>query len=264
MKLNILLSGLCLLLSGMNACQTPRAAQPGTSPTDQAHNSSNALDWEGAYTGILPCADCQGIQTMIKLNKDLTFILETQYLGKSTGIQKKEGTFSWHQSGNAITLNNLNKDMMPAFYAVGENSLTQLDLKGNKIKGDLSEKYVLKKETSGIAEKYWKLTELNGKKVRPSANSKREAHLILKAAGHRLTGNTGCNSFTGSYALMSGNRIRISKVAATKMACINMETEDQLFKVFEITDNYTVKGDTLWLNKARMAPLARFEVVYLR
>lgn len=24
-------------------------------------NSSNALDWQGAYTGIVPCADCEVI-----------------------------------------------------------------------------------------------------------------------------------------------------------------------------------------------------------
>ena len=35
------------------------------------HNSLNSLDWEGTYSGILPCADCAGIQTLIKLNKNL-------------------------------------------------------------------------------------------------------------------------------------------------------------------------------------------------
>lgn len=29
---------------------------------DPAHNSQNALDWDGEYEGVLPCADCEGIK----------------------------------------------------------------------------------------------------------------------------------------------------------------------------------------------------------
>jgi copper homeostasis protein (lipoprotein) len=41
-----------------------------------------SIDWAGNYQGILPCADCEGIKTQILLNKDLSYVLETQYLGK--------------------------------------------------------------------------------------------------------------------------------------------------------------------------------------
>lgn len=46
---------------------------------------------------------------------------------------------------------------------------------------------------------------------------------------------------------------------STMMACDNMEIETGFKKVLEQTDNYTVDGNTLSFNKARMAPLARFE-----
>jgi heat shock protein HslJ len=68
----------------------------------------------------------------------------------------------------------------------------------------------------------------------------------------------------GTYELQPGNRIRFTKMAGTLMACQNMEIEDQLRKVLEMADNYNLDGDKLVLNKARMAPLARFEAVYLR
>ena len=49
------------------------------------------------------------------------------------------------------------------------------------------------------------------------------------------------------------------------MACLNMEIENELKRALEMADNYslTADGKYLSLNRARMAPLARFEVVYL-
>ena len=45
-------------------------------------NSYNALDWEGTYMGIVPCADCEGIEKTILLNKENTYTLTSKYLGK--------------------------------------------------------------------------------------------------------------------------------------------------------------------------------------
>jgi heat shock protein HslJ len=124
---------------------------------------------------------------------------------------------------------------------------------------------VLKKSGQSIVEKYWKLTELNGKPLGTDRTFNKEPHVIFKMTDNRVIGNGGCNSFTGSYELKDPNRITISKVAATQMACMNnMDIESQLFKVLETADNYNLVGDTLVLNKARMAPLARFQVVYLK
>jgi heat shock protein HslJ len=47
----------------------------------------------------------------------------------------------------------------------------------------------------------------------------------------------------------------------TMMACENMDVESGLNKALVAADNYTIKGDILSLNKARMAPLARFQAV---
>jgi heat shock protein HslJ len=42
-----------------------------------------------------------------------------------------------------------------------------------------------------------------------------------------------------------------------------MELETQFLKVLEMADNYTIAGDNLVLNRARMAPLARFKSVVM-
>jgi len=112
-------------------------------PTD-FHNSQTSLDWQGTYKGVTPCADCEGTETEITLNQDLTYKIKTKYLGKSDGkIFEEKGIFIWDKSGGKITLNGSTN--RPYQYKVGENQLIQLDLEGNTISGNLANRYILKK-----------------------------------------------------------------------------------------------------------------------
>jgi len=114
---------------------------------------------------------------------------------------------------------------------------------------------------NSITEKYWKLIEINGKPV--EATTPREAFIILKNEDQRINGNGGCNTLNGTYEIAPGNRIKFSQMASTMMACLNMEIEEELKKALEMADNYNLSedGKFLSLNRARMAPLARFESV---
>lgn len=128
-----------------------------------------------------------------------------------------------------------------------------------------STKNVKTEKSSEITEKYWKLIEINGQKVTAENFAAKEPHLILKKEENRVNGNGGCNSFFGTYELQANvNRISFSKIGSTRMACLKPTVENDFFKVLETVDNYTIKNDTLQLNKARMAPLAKFVAVYLK
>lgn len=117
---------------------------------------------------------------------------------------------------------------------------------------------------NNITEKYWKLITIEGQDVEWDENQKKEIHFILKTEENKITGFAGCNNFFGIYTLEDGNRIRFSKMASTMMACPDMSfNESEFLKIFELTDNYTINGDTLNLNVGRRAPLAVFEAVYL-
>jgi uncharacterized lipoprotein NlpE involved in copper resistance len=106
--------------------------------------SQNALDWNGVYKGVLPCANCKGIETELSLLLNGTFVLKTKYLGKGSGeINEIKGAFSWDESGSIVVLSGL--DYSPNQYKVGENQLFQLDRQGEVVKGDLASLYILKK-----------------------------------------------------------------------------------------------------------------------
>ena len=111
------------------------------------------------------------------------------------------------------------------------------------------------KEQPVLTNKKWKLVELNGNSI-----EKTEAFIMFNNEG-RINGNSGCNTFMGGYELQEGNRIRFTQVAATLRMCMDATVEPEFLGMIEMVDNYNLTADKLVLNRARMAPLARFEAV---
>lgn len=104
-------------------------------------NAQNALDYQGTYTGVLPTASGEGMNVAITLT-DSTYTKEISYVGKKDKPITK-GAYKWDASGTIITLEGAEK---PNQYFVGENTLTQLDVDGNKITGDMANLYILTKK----------------------------------------------------------------------------------------------------------------------
>lgn len=116
------------------------------------------------------------------------------------------------------------------------------------------------KQTNVITDRRWKLVELAGKPVADKINGK-EPFLLLQKTESRYSASGGCNGIGGAYTLENNGRIKFEQGMSTMMACENMEIEHGLSAALIAADNYSLNGDDLSLNKARMAPLARFKAV---
>ncbi|MFY0685163.1 MAG: copper resistance protein NlpE N-terminal domain-containing protein [Balneola sp.] len=140
-NISILLITLMVLFNGCKQEKTQEKV-----PVIDSHTSQNSVDWAGTYSGMLPCADCNGIETTLELTSDNEFILRQRYEGKSDEVFEEKGMFEWNESGSEISLSI--EDEEPKFhqYKVGENKLFKLDSEGNRIEGELSEFYILTKE----------------------------------------------------------------------------------------------------------------------
>lgn len=257
MKRNYLVLAVSLLALGLTACGN------NTKKADE-HNAKNSLDWFGTYVGVVPCADCEGIKVTIIVDTTGNYTKEAFYLGK--GLAHNEmGVIEWDATGNQITLVPEREENAKSQLKVSENKLTMLDLEGKEIVGELADNYVLTKrnyiQVEGL-QKYWKLVELMGQPVEYKGEGGKEAHMRLDANGN-VHGNFSCNGFAGGYKVEEGYRISFTQMASTMMMCLNMDTERKFSEVLTMTDNYNLNGDTLILNKARMAPLARFVAVYM-
>lgn len=122
------------------------AAKPDSPVVADMHNAENSLDIAGTYKGLLPCADCEGIETTLKLNNDQSFVLEEAYKGKKEAM-KSEMKGKWVIHENTITLQ-FSKEVQDRIlqYRAEENQLRTLDQQGKVIEGDLANHYILKKQ----------------------------------------------------------------------------------------------------------------------
>ncbi|WP_372403360.1 copper resistance protein NlpE [Acinetobacter piscicola] len=129
-----------------NKTQATTTQTQTTTAADSVHQAENSLDWAGKYKGLLPCADCEGIETELTLNADKTYELEEEYKG-GKGDEKKfesKGKFTFDSKGSIITLDK-NADERKFF--VGENFLEARNREtGTKIEGPIAEHYKLAKE----------------------------------------------------------------------------------------------------------------------
>lgn len=245
----LLFAGAVILLFSYS-CSSFRKSSDQNQDADKItsiHNSRNSLDWDGTYRGVIPCADCPGIKTEITLYNDLNYIFSRQYLGKSDSVYIEKGTFRWNDAGTQIRFNTPAGEPGGNHFFVGENNLVMLDAFGNKIEGALIENYRLSRTGSNmeITGKYWKLIELGGVEIKNHDSGDRIPHLNLRPEENRVAGNTGCNSFTGSYELGQQNQIRFSPLATTRMYCREVEYENDFLNLFDRAKSYKSIDDSL-------------------
>ena len=138
---------LILFLTLMAACNS---SQDNIASTDSSYktvipevpivNSEN-------YVGTLPCADCEGVDVSLQLNKDSSYILNSFYKGSrgdSTNNHSKEtGAWSIHKADTLYIINTNNRSTK---YIKTDSTLTQLDGEGKVITGHLASMFVLHKK----------------------------------------------------------------------------------------------------------------------
>ncbi|HSI77424.1 MAG TPA: copper resistance protein NlpE N-terminal domain-containing protein [Lunatimonas sp.] len=248
----------CIILLMWWGCQKNTTT---TTALPTGDTSELSLDWAGTYTGVIPCADCEGIATTVDLNSDRTYRMSTTYKGKSEEKFVQEGTFFWNELGNIITLNGIKNGASQ--YLVGENTLFQLDLEGNRITGNLAENYQLLKTeqdfTNPLAGKKWTLTEIMGRKLTVEMGA---VHLEFDQDGTRVSGFGGCNNYFGECEVKDGTRIKFYKMGRTKKFCEGTsKMEDDIFKIFMDINSYSLGVDgMLRLNRLPEAQAWRYLV----
>ncbi|SHM64551.1 META domain-containing protein [Cyclobacterium lianum] len=217
-------------------------------PLPIGDTSENALDWEGTYSGVLPCADCEGIAISISLDREGKYVKSSRYLGKSEEAFRQEGRFEWNSAGNTITLAGISDS--PDRYLVGENQLFHLDQEGNRIRGALADKYVLKKvvDKAGhpLLNSKW---VLKGMENYPHEDwSPGTIFVFLEEDSSRLHGFGGCNNFFGVYTLKAGDGLELGKIGRTQKFCQDeMQAENIFFESLEQVRNYQLMENVLEL-----------------
>ena len=151
MKKNLLLCGMAAALTlSLASCNSAgKANDNAEAPTDstvavaEAQPESAAFDKAGVYTGVIPCADCGGIETTLELRADGTYSLTEIYKDKKDGRFESSGKFQWDAAASCITVGE-GDDMIS--YIVEGDHLVMLDQDGHRVTGELADHYVLTKQ----------------------------------------------------------------------------------------------------------------------
>jgi len=131
------------LLSASIVASSPVLAE--TTDSD-AHHGHEQRDWPGIYNGFLPCDDCIGLKMTLALNKNGSYVLITQNVGKSPRDFVEKGKYAWDEKSSTLVLTpRKGKNKTPHHYAVENDNLIQLDGNGNRYTGKLAERYILRR-----------------------------------------------------------------------------------------------------------------------
>ncbi|OJX37899.1 MAG: hypothetical protein BGO78_07580 [Chloroflexi bacterium 44-23] len=109
------------------------------------------------------------------------------------------------------------------------------------------------KQNTDLSGTSWLVTGFNnGKGAVTSTIIDSELTLAFNEKG-AVSGNAGCNTFSGSYTL-AGNKITFSNMASTLKACLEpeglMEQETEFLTALSTVDTYRVEGSQLEMRTA--------------
>ena len=107
-----------------------------TGCSEKSANTSSGGDL--VYEGVLPCADCEGIETSVTLHDGDRYTLRSLYLGTDQPAVVERGTFTRHNQESRIVLDDGRQ------FKQGEDSLLHLTMEGKIVTSELAEHYVLK------------------------------------------------------------------------------------------------------------------------
>lgn len=113
--------------------------QPAEAPATAQQAPSKEV--QSVYEGVLPAADCPGIQTTLTLYKDGSFQLNEVYLERDTAFTQ-QGTFK--VENGVLTL--LETGDTPRYFRLEENAAVMLTKDQKPITGALAAHYILRKK----------------------------------------------------------------------------------------------------------------------
>lgn len=88
----------------------------------------------------------------------------------------------------------------------------------------------------------WQLVQLDGRSVKAAPET-----FVLKLENGSVSGAGACNRLMGSYKTGERRALKIGPLATTKMACPNLDQEQQFLRALESTTHYDMDGPMLLL-----------------
>ena len=119
-----------------------RAEVDTLSPAQAAELKPMAQSWRG----VLPCADCEGIETSLFLEKDGTWVMNERYLGAREEPSSFASYGTWARTADKLVLTDSKGEK--SYYRAKGDALEMLDREGNPIESQFN--YTLEPAQSSL------------------------------------------------------------------------------------------------------------------
>lgn len=162
-----------------------------------SHTTRNSLDWQGYYTGTIPCASCEGIQVWLKLSesgKTTRYNMIENYLGKKDGVFRSSGHAAWRANGSVIDLKG--SDENRALF-IGENFAEFINAEQNRASGRSD--YTLHKLDSFMGDNWHLLVD--PRKVRTEQRNGKHFVRFPALLNYNKVAPGGHQSLSASYVI---------------------------------------------------------------
>ncbi|BBU94975.1 MULTISPECIES: copper resistance protein NlpE N-terminal domain-containing protein [Providencia] len=103
-----------------------------------ATKNIDAAPVDKVYTGVLPCADCSGIEATLLVNQDGSYVEQLVYLGTKDGDTAFHDTGKWDIENNKLRATNPKGESTYFAQSADGQSVTLLDLDGNPIETQMN------------------------------------------------------------------------------------------------------------------------------
>lgn len=130
MKKAILAIAATGMLFGLFGCN--HAEVTTVKPTQPAELTPMQQSWRG----VLPCADCEGIETSLFLEKDGTWVMNERYQGVSREPSSFGSYGTWARTADKLVLTDSQGEK--SYYRAKGDKLEMLDREGNPIESTLN------------------------------------------------------------------------------------------------------------------------------
>lgn len=216
----------------------------------QACSSGKIIAPTGEYSGVIPCADCPGIDYTLKLNEDYTYAESLNYQERDSPTLNNTGTYKV-KNDTLIYLKSKPDNSGMQLFRLKNDQLIMLDIYGKPIQSSFADAYILRKDYQNwVTEQIngqWELQSINQKEIETEASSP-NIEFILKDKNFR--GFAGCNRINGKVEQV-GNTLQFGMAMSTKMACPQLKLESQFLRLitnrswtFSVTKDQLQLSDT--------------------
>lgn len=223
-----------LLTTALVACSTEKPVSQAATPAAQRapvvdiHTSRIALDWTGTYEGMLDCADCAGVHTLLTLDKDASFELITWPLKRGAAPTTERGQFNWQPDGTSIALETGAGELR---FLVGEGRLMLRSMAGaRQAPGAPNTVLTHIPSVQGgdrptlfevLTDHHWALANAtDGANQRIAALfPDPEQAFSFGFAESSLQVRGGCNGLRGAFAIGDDDMLSVTAMMSTMMAC---------------------------------------------